>query len=136
MTKVMLNGMTDKPAEELIPLAKSWSNPAEIVLSDNQHDAEYTTVERAYTIVLNGETSELGFTLKANEESPVVNPAFVVENWGNAGLELQVNGSMVNQGKDFRYDLRESLDKRDLIVWLRLESKDEISFLLTKKSMN
>jgi hypothetical protein len=132
MTKVMLNGMTNKKAEELIPLAKSWSNPAEIVLSDLNSSAAYTTTERAYTITLEADITSLDFTLEGSKESPIVNPAFVVENWGNGELELKINGSLIERGADFRYGFRESLDNRDLIVWIRLEAEKDISFSFKK----
>jgi hypothetical protein len=132
MTKVMLNGMTNKKAEELIPLAKSWSNPAEIVLSDLNSSAAYTTTERAYTITLEADITSLDFTLEGSKESPIVNPAFVVENWGNGELELKINGSLIERGADFRYGFRESLDNRDLIVWIRLEAEKDILFSFKK----
>ncbi len=132
MTKLMLNGMTEKPVEELIPLVKSWSNPAEIVLAEGNHSAAYTPEERAYTIVLNDDVKGLEFTLKGDDASPIVNPAFVIENWGNSELSLLVNGVVIERGKDLRYGLRESLDNRDLIVWLRLEAEKEVSFILEK----
>ncbi len=133
MTKLMLNGMTNKPVEELIPVVKAWSNPADIILVEKSHSASYTPEEKAYTINLSGEVSSLDFTLKGSEDSPIVNPAFVIENWGNAGLEIMVNGEKIERGKNFRYGLRESLDNRDLIVWLRMESEEEGKFSLQKK---
>jgi hypothetical protein len=132
MTKVMLNGMTNKKAEELIPLAKSWSNPAEIVLSDKRHSAGYTATERAYTIELKEDVASLDLILKGSKDSPIMNPAFVVKNWGNRELELEVEGSLIERGADFRYGFRESLDNRDLIVWLRLEAEKDVSFSLKK----
>ena len=62
----------------------------------------------------------------------MVNPAFVIENWGNAELVLKMNGEKIERGPDFRYGLRESLDNRDLIVWLRLEAEKDVSFTLEK----
>ncbi len=133
MTKLMLNGMTDKPVEEMIPAVKAWSNPAEIILSAEGHRASYTPEEKAYTIILSEEVSSLDFSLIGTEDSPIVNPAFVIENWGNAGLELTVNGEKIERGKDFRYGLRESLDNRDLIVWYRMEAEERMEFSLIKK---
>lgn len=133
MTKLMLNGMTNKPVGEMIPIVKSWSNPAEIVLTEGNYNAVYTPEERAYTLVLSDPPGRLAFTLKGNEDSPVVNPAFVIENWGNDEVELEVNGESVERGKDFRYGLRESLDKRDLIIWLRLEAEEDVTFTFTRK---
>ena len=133
MTKLMLNGMTNKPVGEMIPIVKSWSNPAEIVLTEGNYHAVYTPEERAYTLVLSDHPGRLAFTLKGNEDSPVVNPAFVIENWGNDEVELEVNGESVERGKDFRYGLRESLDNRDLIIWLRLEAEEDVTFSFTRK---
>jgi hypothetical protein len=133
MTKLMLNGMTNKPVEELIPAVKAWSNPAEIILTETGHNAMYTPEEKAYTIILSSDITKLDFTLKGKKDSPVVNPAFVIENWGNKGLELLVDGEKIERGPDFRYGLRESLDNRDLIVWMRLNAEKETSFSLVKK---
>jgi hypothetical protein len=132
MTKLMLNGMTNKPVEELIPIIKAWSNPAEIKLKDDIHSAQYTPEEKAYTIVLAEDVSALEFTLSGDEDSPIINPAFVIENWGNRGVSLEVDGKQIPRGEDFRYGLRESLDNRDLILWLRYEADEALTFKLNK----
>jgi hypothetical protein len=133
MTKLMLTGMTDKPVEELIPLAKSWSNPAEIQVKQTDSSAEYMPEERAYHIILGKSTQTLDIVLNGSEDSPIINPAFVVGNWGDNEVELKINGIVVNRGEYFRYGFRESLGGTDLIVWLRLEANQEIKFSLTSK---
>jgi len=133
MTKLMLTGMTDKSVTELVPLAKSWSNPAEIEVKQNIPLAEYKPEERAYEMVLDEKMGSLDFVLKGTEESPIINPAFVIENWGDNEVELKINGEVISRGKDFRYGFRESLESTDLIVWLRLEANEEMTFSLTSK---
>jgi hypothetical protein len=133
MTKLMLTGMTDKTVAELIPLTKSWSNPAEIQVKQPNSMAEYKPEERAYHIILDENKENLDVVLKGSENSPVINPAFVIENWGDNEVELKINGVVVNRSEDFRYGFRESLESTDLIVWLRLEAKEEMTFSLTSK---
>ncbi|MDN5216824.1 LamG domain-containing protein [Fulvivirgaceae bacterium BMA12] len=133
MTKLMLNGLTDKQIGDLIPLAKSWSNPAAIALNDKKHSAVYTPEERAYTIELSQELSELNFNLKGSDNSPIINPAFVVENWGDHEVDVSLNGEKMERGKDLRYDLRHSINSIDLIVWVKYEGTSVTSFSLKQK---
>ncbi len=51
MTKIMLNGLTTKSVGELVPLVKSWSNPAELRVRGSQFVSEgYDPTEMAYHI--------------------------------------------------------------------------------------
>lgn len=133
MTKLMLTGMTNKSVGELIPLAKSWSNPAEIEVEQNISQAEYKPEERAYKMFLNEKVESLDFVLKGSDKSPIINPAFVIENWGDNEVELKINGEVVNRGEDFRYGFKDSLGSTDLVLWLRLEANEKVTFSLTSK---
>lgn len=133
MTKLMLNGMTDKSVEEMVEVVKSWSSPAELATDDGDINAIYKPEEKAYELSFEGEKASLAFSLKGSEESPIINPAFVILGWGSDDATLELNGKLIERGKDFRYGKRESLEKRDLILWLRLESRDEVSIKLTRK---
>ena len=55
MTKIMLNGLTAKSAAGLVPLAKSWSRPAELILKKSLFgmgfvSEGYDPTERAYQL--------------------------------------------------------------------------------------
>lgn len=129
-TKIMLHGMTNKPAADLVPLAKSWLQPAELKLSGGAYESKgYDPTQLAYVLVCRdaGKASEVIFELEASEEQPVVNPAFVIKGWGPAGASLKVNDSNVPQGKDFRIGQRRTADGTDLIVWIRVESTKPIT---------
>jgi hypothetical protein len=138
MTKIQLNGLTDQPAEQLVPLAKSWSYPPELVLKNTEwiSNEGYDPTERAYQ--LSCKTTEgltdIQFDLHASKESPVVNPSFVIKNWGDNPVMLTLNGEELDRGKDFRYGTRETLTGLDLVVWIRTKSEDPVSFIL-KSSM-
>ncbi|MHC4345153.1 MAG: hypothetical protein ACYSUP_10755 [Planctomycetota bacterium] len=66
------------------------------------------------------------FLPAASEDSPLVNPAFVVRNWGEKKARFQINGKTVERGKNFRYGHRHTLEGTDLIVWIKLESTQQV----------
>jgi hypothetical protein len=68
--------------------------------------------------------------LHANAGSPLLNPAFVIENWGEAIPALAVDGKPVAWGSDARFGLVPSLEGTTLVVWLRMESENETSIEL------
>ncbi|MCK4294417.1 MAG: hypothetical protein KAY65_14560 [Planctomycetes bacterium] len=70
----------------------------------------------------------LRFELVANEEHPVINPAFVITGWGDADATLKINGRAINRGKKFRFGHRHSPDGKDLIVWIKIESSNLSKF--------
>ena len=133
ITKIMLCGLTEKSVAQLLPLAKSWLAPAELKLKTEASQYQgYDPTQRAY--VLNrkktGKPTVIEFELLASDESPVVNPSFVIKNWGQAQPRLTINGKSVKRGKNFRIGHRHTLESSDLIVWLKIESKDKLNFSL------
>ncbi len=129
-TKIMLHGMTNKPVAKLVPLAKSWLQPAELKRAGGAYKSEgYDPTQLAYVLVCKKpvKSSEIKFELAASKESPVINPAFVIKGWGGAGASLEINGSKATQSKDFQTGHRRAADGTDLIVWIRVESTKPIT---------
>jgi hypothetical protein len=95
--------------------------------------AGYDPTERAYRLTYKraGKPSALDFELVASKKSPVVNPAFVVKNWGRKSAALKINGKKIEQGKNFRVGHRHSLEGSDLVVWLKTESTKPIQITLS-----
>jgi len=121
VTKIMLNGMTDKPVADLVPLAKSWLDPAKLKLEGSAFKSEgYDPTQMAYVFQCTKPGAPLKLKLAASEANPVVNPAFVIKNWGDGDVELKINGRKAEKGKHFRYGTRHGLDSTDLIVWVRV----------------
>ena len=131
MTKLMLTGMTDKSAEELLHLARSWYNPPE--LKGKNLNAEYDQSQRAYVLTPDNNVNELDFRIEASEGSPMINPAFVIADWGMKNVELEINGNKVQHGKKFRFGKTDKLDGSDLIVWIEFESKESVQIKITSK---
>ncbi len=138
VTKIMLNGMTDKDVADLVPLAKSWLNPARLKLrSDDFNNLGYDPTQMAYVLQCKKPGTSLKFKLFARKNSPVINPAFVVKNWGDNGVQLEIGGENASEGADFRWGLRHTLESTDLIIWIKTEviiefgSVDIVKFCLS-----
>lgn len=135
-TKIMLSGMTTKNVSELIPLTKSWSNPPEVVFKNNSgHTVSYKFEEKCYSIQMKQNKKEIEFTLNGSENSPIVNPAFVIEGWGNNPVSLKINGVPVEKGNNFQYGFRQTLNSVDLVVWVRKESTAAVVISLSSITM-
>jgi hypothetical protein len=136
-TAVHLCGMSNRSVKELGPLAKSWNRPAQLVMTaGNFHSEGYDAYQRAYVLFCEeaGRPSTLEFELAASEDSPVVNPAFVVKGWGDAGASLKINGKTVKSGKGFRSGYSHSLESRDLVVWIDRKSDKPITISLSPEA--
>jgi len=136
-TWIMLNGMTDKPAGELAPIAKSWLSPAELKLlglTGRYFTNEgYDQAQRAYILSCGkvGKAAPLKIELAASEDSPVINPGFVIKGWGTSKVSLTIDGKQIKPGKDFRFGHTNSLQDANLIVWLRKESTRPVRILIS-----
>jgi len=132
MTKIMLNGLTDKTVEELVPLTKSWANPPKlVVMGGGFANEDYDPTDLAFHLTSKQGAQILTMKIAASLESPIVDPAFVVNDWGYAGAALEVNGKTIAHGNSLRVGHRERLDGTDLIVWFRFEATAPITVKLT-----
>ena len=125
ITMLMLNGLTDKSGPALVPMAKAWlTPPATDVQGSGFRSEGFDPTQKAFVVSREGaEPSQaLQLTLRGTTESPVVNPAIVVRNWGTAGAEIEIDGVPVPRGKDVRVGEVHRLEGDDLVMWLRKES--------------
>ncbi|MHC4207761.1 MAG: LamG domain-containing protein, partial [Planctomycetota bacterium] len=127
--KLLMEGMSKKSAEELIPLAKSWLQPAKLEAKSGCSSQGYDRAQRAYMLTAKG--SKISVWINASKDSPVVNPAFVIKDWGKSDVELKVDGKKIRRGKDFRVGHRGKLDGTDLIVWFEAESTKPVNVSLS-----
>ena len=120
--------MTQGSAEELVPLAKSWLNaPKMIISSEGFKGGNYDEAERAYILEKTaGDDNSLEFILKGSAESPVINPAVIIKNWGNQQVTFSINGKEMKQSKDFKQGIRKSLEGEDLILWIRMNRQNPV----------
>lgn len=126
MTKILLHGLTTRSAADLVPLAKSWlSAPAMEISGTGFQGQGYDQTQRAFVIVRQDESviPRLQVSLPASSDSPLMHPAFVIKNWGEAEPKLLVDGKPVARGSVFRYGFVPTLDGSDLVVWLHIQSE-------------
>jgi hypothetical protein len=129
---VALYGMTDKPAVSLVSLARSWNNPPKIHIAGNSVKNEgYDPSQRAYVLRCNKTGSSLNIEIGGSEESPVVNPALVIKNWGSHAPQLKIDGQSITRGKEFRWGIEYTISgQADLIVWIKKQSQSSIKISL------
>ena len=60
------------------------------------------------------------------------NPAFVLTNWGESDISLNLHGKTLQRGKEFRYGHRPGLETTDLIIWIKADSEVPITFSIKK----
>ena len=132
-TRIMLQGMTEKRADGLVPLAKSWLKAPTMRVTSSGYRAEgYDPSERAYLVERtgSGDSSSCMFVLEASEKSPLVNPAIIVKNWGNLSATLTLDGVRRPSGKHFRQGIRRGPLGDDLIVWIELDLRKPVEIIL------
>jgi len=135
-TRIMLQGMTNKKADKLVPLAKSWLQAPEMKIESDAFDGgKYDQSERAYIIEKadTDKTTPCEFVLDASKESPLLNPAIIIKNWGNQLATLSVDGKDIEHGKNFRQGIRSGIEGDDLIVWIRLNGNEPVKVSLVAK---
>lgn len=129
-TRLMLQGMTAHEPADLVHLAKSWVQaPVLEVASDAFLGRGYDPAERAYVLEKKrgGEAGSFTASIAASEESPLLNPAFIIRNWGDGSATLRVNGGAVPSGSAFRQGIRHGADGRDLILWVEMDARQPVT---------
>jgi len=131
---VLIYGFTNKAAESLIPLARSWNYPPKISNTKGVKSFDYDKHQRDYVLESESKTTKLSFTLNASKRSPIVNPCFVIKNWdSDSHANLMVDGKQKPAGKDFRQGIiRDTDGSRTLIAWIESKSQDKVTFSLSK----
>jgi hypothetical protein len=133
-SKVLMTGLTTRPIAELLPLAKAWIAPAKLRVANRDFENEgYDSAQRAFVLSRKSSTqgSLLEMTLEASPDAPIVNPAIVVKNWGEATPRLKFNGESVGWGTGFRYGLERNLEGTNLVVWIQKQSTQPVRLTLT-----
>jgi hypothetical protein len=84
--------------------------------------AGYDPRQRAY--VLSRESERLSFGLNGSEESPILNPCFVIRGWGGPSpARLKIDGRAQVPGPDFRQGIIRDTDGTEtMVIWVRQRS--------------
>lgn len=113
------------PIEELVKLAGSWINAPAMIMQNNKKGSEvkYDRSQKAYLVRSPSEhIDKFKASINCSDDSPLFNPAIVIEGWGEKAPELTINGKKLINGTDFMFGYDKNLDSTSLIVWLELKS--------------
>ncbi len=69
-----------------------------------------------------------------SEEAPLVNPAFVIKNWGHGRARVTVDGKRLRRGEQVRLGRRDTLEGSDLIIWIKTESTEPVQITVSPPS--
>lgn len=145
LEQVYLQGMTNAvdPVKELVSLAWSWIAAPRLQmegLKPSYSVFTYDPAQKAYIVPREGwGPTALEFTLEQDRDfrsrapNSIVNPAFVVKDWGESDVLLQVNSKPVQQGESFRVGYEETATGKDLILWLKMKASETARFSISPK---
>ena len=127
-----LFGLTKQPVADLAALDLSWLQPAAATVKSEGYNVRFEASQKAYILTRNRQTSsheQIRLTLAGSPESPIVNPAFVIRDWGEFSPEVKLQGRRLSK-EDFRFGLTPTLEGTNLILWIRTESKQPIELVI------
>ena len=131
--QIYLQGWTKEtdPTGELVSLAKSWVNPPQLDITQGKGITSegYDKTQRAFILSCTGKPSRIKSKVRASKDSPVVNPAFLIKNWGRDEIKLKIDGKEIKEGKDLRIGFE---NDKDLVIWLRYESVKPVQILVSR----
>jgi hypothetical protein len=129
-----LYGMTDRPFDEILPLARSWSRaPAIKVVSGGVLSDGYDMSQRAYILKakFSVKPAPVELEIAASNESPIDNFCLVIEDWGRGGAMVSLDGKALTRANDLRIGHRYRLTGTDLVVWVGTRSTQTVRIILT-----
>ena len=145
LEQVYLSGMSNStsPNEELAELERSWITFPRLLMDglDNPYtQMTYSQAQRAYIVPGDQRVAKLEFRLGFEDEDdqdpiPVslVNPAFVVKNWGRSRVKVRVDGRTMEPDKDVRVGYEITSTGTDMILWLNMKSDKSVKYVLTRE---
>lgn len=117
-------GLSDRSLKELIPFARFWTNTPTLDITSGPFSYEgFSRDDRAYHLIKEGdEGSELVMSFDCSPEAPIVNPVFIIENWGLEKPLIRINDRLVSDQS--RYSIRKTLKSNDLILFLQMHEEE------------
>jgi hypothetical protein len=125
-------GMTTKPIDSVLPLARSWNYPAEVEGVSAGYDyLGYDQYQRSYLFKrYKGVRRDLEFELLGTETSPVVDVPVVIRNWGASAARIEIDGMAAVSGVDCLLGFVPSLEGDDLVIWIYRKSTATLNIKL------
>lgn len=121
-------GFTNNKIDALIPLARYWQNPPSVSKVAGGKSNGFIKEEKAYYFD-SIDTETLSFTIDANSDSPVVNPALVLQNCKAKNIEIKLNGKLLEVGDALKTGLEYDVHgKPKTIIWMKKSTNQPVQF--------
>lgn len=135
--KLLLEGMSNRPAKDLLPLALSWLQPAPATTPTDGLAVAWQAADRAYVLTrANSEIKNLQLNLAGSPETPIHNPVVIVENWGHdRTARITVNGKTPDPFLDIRQGVvTRANGVNALILWIEHSSAATMRIGIAEKN--
>jgi hypothetical protein len=121
-------GITDLPAAELKYLNRSWNQAPALTGVTGAESKGFEKGQRAY--VLTRKSKKISFALSGSEDSPILNPCFVIKNWGSdRTARLLINGKKMDAGGTVRQGvIRDTDGTQTLVIWIVQKSEGSADY--------
>ncbi|MHC4912998.1 MAG: hypothetical protein ACYTE5_08345, partial [Planctomycetota bacterium] len=127
---VLIYGFTNKKADSLIPLAKSWNNAPAISNTTGCDSKGYDKSQRAY--LLTATSPKMSLTIDASKDNPIVNLCLVIKNWQTkSDAAIKIDGERRESCPAFRQgNIRDTDGTLTKIIWLTIESTSPLKLAI------
>ena len=128
-------GASKQSPDDLARLSRSWITPPELKLSnDNIKNKGFDRTQRAFLLENTSKIKpgSVRIELSAAEESPLIYPCFVIDNWTSENLTLKAGKIALKKNLDFRTGIVRNLDGEDkLVLYVNKRYMKPVTFELT-----
>ncbi len=121
-------GITNLPASGLRDLNRSWNYAPALSSISGAESKGYEKGQRAY--VLTKKSAAVSFTLEGSEESPIMNPCFIIKNWeSDSKARIMINNkNQAAGGKIKQGIIRDTDGTRTLVIWIEQKSYEKVLY--------
>ena len=128
-------GASKQTADELATLSRSWIQAPDLKIMKGNFTTEgYDFTQRSYVLNSTDNNADLlQLELAASNDAPVVNICMLINGWETDRVEVEMNGRVLQENKDFRTGKIRSLEREDLVIWIEHESTSASQILVKRK---
>jgi hypothetical protein len=123
---LVMYGFTEQKIDAIIPVARSWQEPAKITGSSGAASLGYNKVHKAFEFELNA--VPVSFTIEGSEDHLVINPCFVIKQWNSSETAaVSIGGKTLEDGPSLRQGVIRDVDgTQTLVIWTEMIYEDPV----------
>ncbi len=128
-----LRGMTDKPIDALLDLAKSWNYAPTISSFSAVKTAIYDKYQRSYMLsVSDASVKGITFTVDASANSPICNLPILIENFDAFSAKIKINNKKLTAGKEYQIGKIGTLETDKTVIFIKIKSEIPLNISIKK----